>query len=429
MRRNHFFTKFISCLLTVLMLIPILNLTEVKAVSSDFQENNLNLQVKSAIAIDANSGQLLYAKNANKDLPIASMTKLITVYLTLKAIEEHKLSWTSKVTPTKAIVEVSNNSEYSNVPLKTGHSYTIKQLFQATLIESANGAAMCLGQAISGNQKDFVDKMRAQVKAWGINDAKIYTACGLPNGYLKSAAYPGASKSAENTMSAKDMAIIGQELLKTYPNVLKTTKIAHLAFKDQKTTTQMSNFNWMLPGLSQYDAAYKIDGLKTGTTDKAGACFIGTLKTKNSRIITVVMGARHQSGSDPARFMQTKKLLNWIFNSYRSVIYQKDDTLAGVNTVKVHDGDKSQTEISLKQKFVVWDPVDGKPVKASLSKQEVSAPIKKGDTITSYQFESGKTKLVNYRTGKNLNAPAKANSDNNEVNIFVKIWRFITGAN
>ena len=121
--------------------------------SSSYRNNEVNLDVKSAIAIDSNSGQILYAKNADKTLPIASMTKLITVYLTLNAIKNKKLSWNQKVKPTASIVKVANNAEYSNVPLKMGHSYTIRQLYQATLIESANGAAMLLGQTIAGSIK------------------------------------------------------------------------------------------------------------------------------------------------------------------------------------------------------------------------------------------------------------------------------------
>lgn len=105
----------------------------VKADVANYQTDQVKLDVKSAIAIDSNSGQVLYAKNADKTLPIASMTKLVTVYLTLNAIKNQKLSWDQKVKPTASIVKVANNAEYSNVPLKMGHSYTIKQLYQATL--------------------------------------------------------------------------------------------------------------------------------------------------------------------------------------------------------------------------------------------------------------------------------------------------------
>ncbi|MCT6807264.1 MAG: serine hydrolase, partial [Bombilactobacillus sp.] len=262
-------------------------------VRNNYQSEQLNLNVKSAIAIDSKTGQLLYGKNINQVLPIASMTKLVTTYLTLQAIKEQKLSWDNEVKPTKQIVKVANNKQFSNVPLKMGHSYTIRQLYQATLIESANGAAMLLAQAVSGSQVVFVRQMRQQLKKWGINDAQIYTVCGLPNKSVGTDAYPGADKDAENEMSAKDMAIVGQHLLNDFPEIIETTRIAHLNFTDQGSQTLMTNFNWMLKGLSQYQQDLKVDGLKTGTTDAAGACFIGTAKDSDARLITVVMGARH----------------------------------------------------------------------------------------------------------------------------------------
>lgn len=395
--------------------------------ANSYQADQVNLAVKSAIAIDSDSGQILYAKNADKTLPIASMTKLATVYLTLNAIKNKKISWNQKVKPTAPIVKVANNAEYSNVPLKMGHSYTIKQLYQATLIESANGAAMLLGQTIAGSQKAFINQMRAQVKKWGIEDAKIYTACGLPNGNLGKDAYPGINKNAENTMSAKDMAIVGQNLIKDFPEVLDTTKLAHLDFKDQGKTTKMANFNWMLKGLSQYDQAYPVDGLKTGTTDAAGACFIGTIKHSGARLITVVMGARRQDGTDPSRFIQTKKLMNYIFTQYRPVTMNAGSQLNGAKSIKVTDGDNAATNLGLKNKTTIWDPADGKTLVASLNKKAVEAPIAKNQVIGDYQLKSGNEKIVSITNPNGMNVPAKALGANGKVNIFVRIWRWIFG--
>lgn len=394
---------------------------------SSYHQDELNLNVKSALAIDSSTGQILYAKNADKTLPIASMTKLITVYLTLEAIKNKKISWDDKVKTTAAIVKVAGNSEYSNVPLHMGHSYTIRQLYQATLIESANGAAMLLAQTIGGSQKAFVNKMRSQVKKWGINNAKIYTVCGLPNGSLGTDAYPGVSKNAENMMSAKDMAIVGQKLITDYPEVLNTTKIAKLNFKDRNQTTQMTNFNWMLKGLSQYNANLPVDGLKTGTTDKAGACFIGTATHRGGRIITVVMGARHQDGTDPSRFVQTKKLMQWIYSNYTPIILNAGSSLGKASSVRVADGKDLNTNVGLKSKTTLWDPVDGKNVTASLTKNTASAPISKGEVVSQYQFKSGSEKLVSLDKSNGMKVNAEALSSNSKANIFVRMWRWITG--
>ena len=90
--------------------------------------------VKSAIAVDANSGQILYETKEDEVYPVASMSKLLTAYILLDKINHHELSWNTKVRPTKVEAEISHNSELTNVPLDSTHSYTIKELYQAMLI-------------------------------------------------------------------------------------------------------------------------------------------------------------------------------------------------------------------------------------------------------------------------------------------------------
>ena len=114
--------------------------------------------VKSAIAVDANSGQILYETKEDEVYPVASMSKLLTAYILLD--NHHELSWNTKVKPTKVEAEISHNSELTNVPLDSTHSYTIKELYQAMLVGSANAAAMVIARAVSGSQTDFVKLMR-----------------------------------------------------------------------------------------------------------------------------------------------------------------------------------------------------------------------------------------------------------------------------
>ena len=213
------------------------------ATINDLKTNDVNLDVKAAIAIDAKTGQVLYAKNASAVRPTASMSKMMTIYLVLKAIDENKLSWNQKITPSEGAVKVSQNTNYSNVPLKTDHEYTVKSLYQAMVIYSANGAAMALGDQIGGTQTKFVDLMRAQAKKMGIKDAEFYTANGLDNGDVGQDRYPGAPNSATNKMSAADVAILSQRLLKDYPEVLDTTSVKEAKFDNGDTKTDMPNWN------------------------------------------------------------------------------------------------------------------------------------------------------------------------------------------
>lgn len=270
---------------------------------SNYHADQVNLNVKAAVAIDAKNENVICAKNANQSLPIASMTKLLTVYLTLKAIKEKKISWDTTVSPTQEIINLSSNPDYAGVPLSLGQKYTVRELYDAALIKSANNAARMLAIAVSGSETNFLNQMRQQANKWKLYNVKLVTVDGLPE---KNKNFLGMTTTIENKMSANDMAIIARKLVTDYPEVLSTTKVAKSDFRN----TLMTNSNKMLSGLSDYDPNYPVDGLKTGTTDGAGACFTCTMNKNNKRVITVILGAQN----DNERFSETKKLLNYSFN-------------------------------------------------------------------------------------------------------------------
>ena len=231
------------------------------------------------------------------------MTKLLTAYLTLKAIKEKKISWDTTVSPTQEIINLSSNPDYAGVPLSLGQKYTVRELYDAALIKSANNAARMLAIAVSGSETNFLNQMRQQANKWKLHNVKLVTVDGLPK---KNKNFLGMTTTIENKMSANDMAIIARKLVTDYPEVLSTTKVAKSDFRN----TLMTNSNKMLSGLSDYDPNYPVDGLKTGTTDGAGACFTCTMDKNNKRVITVILGAQN----DNERFSETKKLLNYSFN-------------------------------------------------------------------------------------------------------------------
>ena len=419
-----FFTKITVSLGLILGLIGIANLQNntASAAVSNYQVKQLDLNVKSAIAVDAKNGQVFYAKNANKKLPVASMSKLITIYLTLQAVKDGEISWNQKVTPTKQMVKVSKNPDYSGVPLEMGHQYTIRQLYEATLIASANAPAMLLAQTIGGSQVGFVKQMQKQVKIWGIKGAKIYTPDGLPNYTQGKDAYPGVSKNAENELSAEDMAIIVDKLVTDFPEVINTTKIAHKNFDDNGKITVMDNWNWMLKGLSQYDNNYPLDGLKTGTTDAAGACFAGSMIKNGRRIITIVMGARHKDGSDPSRFTQTKKLLNYVFSNYQLYIMKKGQPIDGVKQVSVPNGKQKNVNVVMQQDTGIWI-ANGNHITAKFSASSINAPVKRGQKVGYFDIKQ----IPSIKSNQGVQLPATVTKNVEKTNIFVRIWRSIFG--
>ena len=166
---------------------------------SNYHADQVDLNVKAAVAINAKDGSTIYAKNANQSLPIASMTKLLTVYLTLQAIKEKKISWDTTVTPTQEIVDLGSNPDYASVPLRLGQKYTVRELYDAALIKSANNAARLLAIAVSGSETNFLNQMRQQARKWKLNNAKFVTVDGLPE---KKKNFLGMTTTVENKMSA-----------------------------------------------------------------------------------------------------------------------------------------------------------------------------------------------------------------------------------
>ena len=178
---------------------------------------------------------------------------------------KEKITWDTEVDISDYPFNLTVDSEVSNVPLDS-RKYTVKQLLDATLISSANSAAIALAEKnLRIRECPLLTSMTAQLKEWGITDAKLFNASGLNNKYLGDNRYPGSKADDENTMSALDVAIIADHLIKDYPQVLEITKQTETDFEgNNKLTTH----NYMLEGQDNYREG--VDGLKTGTLNLQG---------------------------------------------------------------------------------------------------------------------------------------------------------------
>lgn len=412
---------------------------EVKPVSAATTSSSaINLTAKAALAIDADTGQVIYEKNADAVLPIASMTKLISIDVILDQIKSGNLTWDQKVKIDNDSYKISQDTSLSNVPLSKTKTYTVKELYDASLIYSANGAIMALAHQVSGSQKDFVTLMRAKVKSWGITDAKIDNVSGLTNSDISKAdRYPGSAASDENELTAKDMGIIAKNLLKKYPEVLKTTSIKRKYFdKGTSDQTLMENWNWMLPGLAKAYTELPVDGLKTGTSDKAGECFTGTVKKDGHRIITVVLGSSHKSETDVSRFIDTQKIMSYVFDMFNVETIKAGTTFKNADSLPVFHGKELTTKVMLKSDQKVWLK-KGETVKNVISakvsenadlvkKTGLEAPIKVNSDIGTLKL-TGKDNTLSYVDGKKSLSVTGTNKDAIEkANIFVIMWRAIT---
>ena len=286
-------TEMVAILLVPMMLFMTLGMQE--SVAAKESDSSLDLRVNGAILIDADSGKVLYEENSDKPLGIASMTKMMTEYLMFEALDDGTITWDQEYKVTEYTYKVSQDRRLSNVPLRRDGSYTIRELYEAVAIYSANAATIAIAESIAGSEEEFVHLMNEKAEELGLTDYKFVNCTGLNNSDLQGMHPSEFGEKDENVMPARSVAKLAYHLLKEYPEVLETTKIAKKTFREgTDDAIDMVNWNFMLPGLVyEYEG---IDGLKTGTTEFAGHCFTGTAVRDGRRVIAVVMNAVDDKG-------------------------------------------------------------------------------------------------------------------------------------
>lgn len=351
------------------------------------------MDARAAYAIDAESGQVLYQKNATKRYPIASVIKILTLGVILQDIRNHHLKWDQKIKITPAVAKMADDWHFSNVPLVNGEEYTVRQLVDSMMLVSADGSTEALALADAGSTAAFNKKMVAFAKKAGATDIKIYNMIGLPNGDLGKHKLKDVDKDAENLLSAKDVALISKYLVENYPETLDITKQKFANFdvtKDQQYL--MTNVNALLPqnGFAPKDG--EIDGLKTGNTDRAGKCIVSTGTFAGRRIILVAL---HTKGEWNDQSKMQQDFYNKLVDEYQPVEIKKvSDLSAKLTSVKVKNGkNKNKANIKLTKKTTVWLPKNMKlqATKPTLRVQgddqkHLTAPLKKNQQVGSIEL-------------------------------------------
>ncbi|WP_436862554.1 penicillin-binding protein PBP4 [Staphylococcus caeli] len=264
----------------------------------------------------AQTGQVLYQYNMNKTWYPASMTKLMTMYLTLEAVKHGELSLDDKVKITDKHYRMSTLPELSNTKLYPGETYTIQELLQITVSNSSNAAALILANEVSDSTSDFTDKMNETAKSLGMKDTHFVNPTGAENNQLQEFA-PAKYKNEDNsTSTAKDFGILSQHAVQDTPKILHFTK--QLAPTQHGVTYY--TFNHSLEGA---DMSLKgTDGLKTGSSDIANYNHSITTERNGFRINQAIMGAGNYDnlGGEKQRNMMGNALMNMSFDQYK---YQK----------------------------------------------------------------------------------------------------------
>ncbi|MDP1422092.1 serine hydrolase [Peribacillus simplex] len=391
------------------------------------ESDNLGLKAEAAIIIDGETGQIVYEKNADKVLGIASMSKMMTEYIIMESIENGKISWDQKVKINKYVHDLSKAPNLSNVGLTEGEDYTVKELYQAMAVYSGNAATVALAQLVSGSEKSFVKLMNEKAKELGLKNHKFVNASGLNNSDLLGQ-YPSGDEDDENIMTAKDTALLAYRLINDYPEVLKIASIPKLKFRDGK---EYPNFNWMLPGLI---FEYKgVDGLKTGSTDFAGYGHTGTVIQDGQRYITVVMKSTNKN----ERFADSTKLMNYAYANFKKEkILPADYQVKGKETLSVVKGKEKDVKIQSEKAIellVENGEKDNYKTDLVIDKNKLNddgkltAPIKKGEKLGYITVTPKKGEDYGYINGDPVKVNVVAAESVEKANWFVLSMRAVGG--
>ena len=333
------------------------------------EENGVQLaeNVKSAILIERDTGEILYEKNSKEQLPPASMTKIMTMLLIMEALDEGKLKMDEKVRASEYAASMGG----SQIFLEPGEEMTVKEMMQGIAIGSGNDASVAMAERIAGSEEAFVEMMNNKVKELGLKDTVFKNTTGLPV--------------ADHYSTANDMAIMAKELLK-YEDITKFTGM-YEAYLRENTDNKF----WLVNTNKLVRFYPGVDGLKTGFTKEALYCLTATAEKDGMRVIAVVFGAP----TSKERNAQVTKMLDYAFNQYKThPLFERNHVMG---SVKIQKGAEKTVEVITSEPISLLtkkgENIDDVKQQLDVNK-DLKAPIKKGDKIGMLTIEKNGETLV-----------------------------------
>ncbi|MDU8923617.1 D-alanyl-D-alanine carboxypeptidase family protein [Pasteurellaceae bacterium LIM206] len=349
------------------------------------------LNAQTFILMDYNSGAVLAALNPDQRQYPASLTKMMTSYVTGTAIKEGKISPNDMVT-------IDENAWGKNFPgsskmfLNLNQQVSVSDLNRGVIVVSGNDACVAIAEHVSGSTQTFIDTMNKYADQFGLKNTHFTTVHGLddPNQYS----------------SARDMAIIGAHIIRDLPEEYKIYSEKDFTFNKIK----QPNRNGLL-----WDKTLNVDGMKTGHTDQAGYNLVASaVSPNNMRLISVVMGVPTYKG----REIESKKLLQWGFNNFETFKTLEADK--AVAEERVYYGSDSKVPVGVLQDGYITVP-KGKntdlKARVELDGKRLEAPLSKGQVVGKviYQLDGKDIASINLQVMKDVE----------EGGIFGKAWDWL----
>lgn len=351
-------------------------LVSAPAVETAVASDSLALNCRAAVLIEPESGRVLYEKSPDEKMPIASITKLMTLLLTFEAVHGGKLTLDT-------LVPVSEHAYHmggSQIWLEPGEQFTLDEMLRAICVSSANDAAVAVAELVGGSEPAFVEQMNARAAELGMTNTTFRNACGLDTeGHLS---------------TARDVAVLSCYILNTCPELLHYTGIWTDSLRNGQT--QLVNTNKLLKRYSG------ITGLKTGTTSGAGVCISASAVRDGLILIAVILG----SPSSADRFNAATTLLDYGFANYAAVPLPELPDRPLELAVKGSAEQSVPLDYSALPKTVLMEKGAAAELRTELTLPEtLEAPVEQGQTVGKASVYAGETLLSEAEVRSAADAP------------------------
>ena len=307
------------------------------------------IEARAWLLIDSASGLPLAEKAADSRVEPASLTKLMTAYLSFSALKEGRI----KRDQALPVSEKAWRAEGSRMFLDPKRPARVDDLLKGMIVQSGNDACIVLAEAIAGSEDSFAHLMNQTAKKLGMRDSHFVNATGLPH--------------PQHLTTARDLARLASALIRDFPEDYKVYAMKAFAYNGI-TQPNRNRLLFMDPS---------VDGVKTGHTDSAGYCLIASARRDQRRLLSVVLG----TSSDTARAMESQKLLNYGFQFFETVrLYPADQA---VSSLRIYKGKGSEVKAGFTSDFHVTVPRGtAKGIQAQLiTQQPLLAPVKRGQPL------------------------------------------------
>ena len=313
------------------------------------------LDCKSAVLMEVETGRILYEQNADESLPPASVTKIMTLLLTMEAIEKGTITLNQMLTASDHAASMGGTQVF----LEVGEQMSVEDLLKSVIIASANDAAVVLAEAIAGSEESFVSMMNNRASELGMNNTHFENTNGLDDTVT------------DHVTSARDIALMSRELIR-HEKILEYSSI---------WMDTVRNGEFGLTNTNRLVRFYKgATGLKTGSTSKAKFCISATAKRDGMHLIAVIMG----SPTRDIRNAEATKLLDWGFANYSLYKYEA----CSLGEVKLLGASRSTIECKTEGASLLVPKGTAEKITVEINVPEnVKAPVEAGEQIGNIVFK------------------------------------------